>query len=34
MIEDQLNNRPRKRLVFKTLSEIFTQALKRVALCT
>lgn len=32
MIQDQLNNRPRKRLGFKTPSEVFTQSLNRVAL--
>lgn len=32
MIQDQLNNRPRKRLGFKTPSEVFSQSLNRVAL--
>jgi IS30 family transposase len=32
MIQDQLNNRPRKRLGFKTPSEVFMQSLSRVAL--
>ncbi|MDH6421770.1 IS30 family transposase [Polynucleobacter sphagniphilus] len=32
LIQDQLNNRPRKRLGFKTPSEVFTQSLNRVAL--
>jgi IS30 family transposase len=32
MIQDRLNNRPRKRLGFKTPSEVFTQSLNRVAL--
>ena len=32
MIQDQLNNRPRKRLGFKTPHEVFTQSLNRVAL--
>ena len=32
MIQDQLNNRPRKRLGFKTLSEVFMQSLNRIAL--
>ena len=32
MIQDQLNNRPRKRLGFKTPSEVFMQSLNRVAL--
>ena len=34
MIENRLNNRPRKRLGFKTPSEVFHQSLKRVALRT
>jgi len=34
MIQDQLNNRPRKRLGFKTPNEVFMQSLKRVALRT
>jgi len=34
MIQQQLNNRPRKRLGFKTPNEVFTQSLKRVALRT
>lgn len=32
MIQDQLNNRPRKRLGFKIPSEVFMQSLNRVAL--
>ena len=32
MIQDRLNNRPRKRLGFKTPSEVFMQSLNRVAL--
>jgi len=32
MIQNRLNNRPRKRLGFKTPSEVFHQSLKRVAL--
>ena len=32
MIQDQLNNRPRKRLGFKTPSEVFSQSLNRVAI--
>jgi IS30 family transposase len=32
MIQDQLNNRPRKRLGFKTPNEVFMQSIKRVAL--
>lgn len=32
MIQDQLNNRPRKRLGFKTPSEVFMQSFNRVAL--
>jgi IS30 family transposase len=34
MIQNRLNNRPRKRLGFKTPSEVFNQSLKRVALRT
>ena len=34
MIENRLNNRPRKRLGFKTPAEVFHQSLKRVALRT
>ena len=34
MIEDRLNNRPRKRLGFKTPAEVFHQSLSRVALHT
>ena len=34
MIQQQLNNRPRKRLGFKTPNEVFMQSLKRVALRT
>jgi IS30 family transposase len=34
MIQNRLNNRPRKRLGFKTPSELFHQSLKRVALRT
>ena len=34
IIEDLLNNRPRKRLGFKTPYELFTQSLNRVALRT
>ena len=32
MIQDRLNNRPRKRLGFKTPSEVFMQSLNRVVL--
>ena len=32
MIQDQLNNRPRKRLGYKTPLEVFTQSFRRVAL--
>ena len=32
MIQDPLNKRPRKRLGFKTPSEVFMQSLNRVAL--
>ncbi len=32
MIQDRLNNRPRKRLGFKTPNEVFMQSLNRVAL--
>ena len=32
MIENRLNNRPRKRLGFRTLAEVFHQSLSRVAL--
>ena len=32
MIQNRLNNRPRKRLGFKTPAEVFHQSLKRVAL--
>jgi hypothetical protein len=32
MIQKQLNNRPRKRLEFKTTNGVFMQSLKRVAL--
>ncbi|MBU3615080.1 IS30 family transposase, partial [Polynucleobacter sp. Latsch14-2] len=32
MIQDRLNNRPRKRLGFKTPNEVFNQSLNRVAL--
>ena len=32
MIENRLNNRPRKRLGFKTPAEVFHQSLSRVAL--
>jgi IS30 family transposase len=32
MIETKLNNRPRKRLGFKTPNEVFMQSLNRVAL--
>ena len=32
MIQQELNNRPRKRLGFKKPSEVFMQSLKRVAL--
>jgi len=32
MSVNKLNNRPRKRLGFKTPSEVFTQSLNRVAL--
>jgi IS30 family transposase len=32
MIENRLNNRPRKRLGLKTPAEVFHQSLKRVAL--
>ena len=34
MIQNRLNNRPRKRLGFKTPSEVFHQSLKRDALRT
>ncbi len=34
MIQQQLNNRPRKRLGFKTPNEVFMQSLKRAALRT
>jgi len=34
MIQYRLNNRPRKRLGFKTPAEVFHQSLKRVALRT
>jgi IS30 family transposase len=34
MIQNRLNNRPRKELVFKTPSEVFHQSLKRIALRT
>ena len=34
MIQNRLNNRPRKRLGFKTPAEVFHQSLKRVALLT
>ena len=34
MIQNRLNNRPRKRLGFKTPAEVFHQSLKRVALRT
>jgi IS30 family transposase len=34
MIQNRLNNRPRKRLGFKTPSEVFHQSLKRVAFIT
>jgi IS30 family transposase len=34
MIQNRLNNRPRKRLGFKTPSEVFHQSLKRVGLRT
>ena len=34
VIQKRLNNRPRKRLGFKTPSEVFHQSLKRVALRT
>jgi IS30 family transposase len=34
MIENRLNNRPRKRLGFKTPAEVFHQSLSRVALHT
>ena len=33
MIQNRLNNRPRKRLGFKTPAEVFHQSLKRAALC-
>ena len=33
MIQDQLNNRPRKLLGFKTANVVFMQSLNRVALC-
>ena len=33
MIQDRLNNRPRKRLGFKSPNEVFMQSLSRVALC-
>ncbi|TRZ68759.1 MAG: IS30 family transposase, partial [Comamonadaceae bacterium] len=32
MIENRLNNRPRKRLGFRTPAEVFHQSLSRVAL--
>ena len=32
MIQEELNSRPRKRLGFKTPSEVFNQSLNRVAL--
>jgi hypothetical protein len=32
MIQNRLNNRPRKRLAFKTPAKVFYQSLKRVAL--
>ena len=32
MIENRLNNRPRKRLVYRTPAEVFHQSLSRVAL--
>jgi len=32
MIENRLNNRPRKRLGFRTPAEVFHQSLRRVAL--
>jgi IS30 family transposase len=34
MIQNRLNNRPRKRLGFKTTAEVYHQSLKRVALRT
>jgi IS30 family transposase len=34
MIQQQLNNRLRKRIGFKTPNEVFMQSLKRVALRT
>jgi len=34
MIQNRLNNRPRKRLGFKTPAEVFHQSLNRVALRT
>jgi IS30 family transposase len=34
MIQNRLNNRPRKRLGFKTPAEVFHQSPKRVALRT
>ena len=34
MIQNRLNNRPRKRLEFKTPAEVFHQSLKRIALHT
>jgi IS30 family transposase len=34
MIQNRLNNRPRKRLGLKTPAEVFHQSLKRVALLT
>ena len=34
MIQNRLNNRPRKRLAFKTPAEVFHQSLERVALRT
>jgi len=34
MIQNRLNNRPRKRLGFKTPAEVFHQSLKRFALRT
>ena len=32
MFQDRLNNRPRKRLGYKTPLEVFTQSFRRVAL--
>jgi hypothetical protein len=34
MIQNRLNNRPKKRSRFKTPAEVFHQSLKRVTLCT